>query len=122
MAFDSGLTYREVLALRECPTPADVFDDPTEQALIAWIDALSTQRGGIADRVSIAAREALGDPALVELTVTVGSTMLLNRLATGLQLATSDATIRRLGQVGFEPYRAPTYQPPTSVTIGVGAT
>ena len=118
VAFDSGLTHREVLALRECPTPAEVFDDPAERAMLAWIDALSTQRGAIADSISIAAKDALGDHVLVELTVTVGVTMLLNRFATGLRLPTSADTIARLGELGFDPHRTPTFQPAAPVTVG----
>jgi len=39
--------------------------------------------------------------ALVELTVTVGATMFLNRLATGLHLPTSDQVTARLSQEGL---------------------
>jgi AhpD family alkylhydroperoxidase len=118
VAFESGLSFAEVMALRECPTPSDVFHDSTEQALIAWIDALSTQRGLIADDVSAAARDALGEHRLVELTVTVGATMLLNRFASGLRLPTSDATLTALAELGFESYRAQTYQTAAGVTVG----
>jgi hypothetical protein len=40
--------------------------------------------------------------------VTVGATIVLNRLASSLHLPTSDATIRQLADLGFEPYRPPT--------------
>lgn len=99
VAFDSGLTQREVRALRECPTAWEVFDDPAEQALVRWTDAM-TQPGG-------------GRVRLVELTVTIGVTMLLNRFATGLDLPTSDETVGALAAHRYEPYRSP-----TPVTIG----
>jgi hypothetical protein len=38
---------------------------------------------------------------LVELTVTVGATMFLNRFATGLRLPTSPAQLERLRAEGF---------------------
>jgi AhpD family alkylhydroperoxidase len=133
VAFESGLTNREVVALRECPDPYDVFDDPTEQALIAWIDALSLTRGAVSDDVSDRARDALGDHRLVELTVTVGATMLLNRMATSLRLPTSESTLKQLTELGFESYRGvaepadrpapePTLSMPTPVgdLVGVG--
>lgn len=101
VASESGLSYAEIRALRECPTPGDVFDDPTEQALLSWIDAMTTTTGPIPDDVSDRALTELGDHRLVELTVTIGTTMLLNRFATGLRLPTSDETIRRLGELGF---------------------
>ena len=121
VAFESGLSFAEVMALRECPTPAEVFDDPAEQALLAWIDAMSTQRGFIADDVAAAARDALGEHRLVELSVTVGATMLLNRLASGLRLPTSDATLTELSELGFESYRARTYQTTAGVIVGGSA-
>lgn len=101
VAFDSGLTMREVTALRSCPDPSDVFDDERERALIAWIDAISTGTGPIDQSLSVEARDLIGPHQLVELTVTIGATVLLNRLATGLQLPTSDQTIARLAEHGF---------------------
>ena len=106
VAFESGLTQREVLALRSCPDPVEVFDDPREQALIRWVDALSTGTGPIRSDLSAEAAERIEPYHLVELTITVGTTILLNRLATGLRLPTSDETIRRLAQHGFESFDA----------------
>jgi AhpD family alkylhydroperoxidase len=114
VAVESGLTDAEVALLRDGDDQhlAAVFDDPDERALIAWIDALSTGRGAIDDSVSEQARRALGEHRLVELTVTVGATITLNRLCTGLRLPTSDETIQRLAEIGFEPYR-----PSTAVSV-----
>lgn len=100
VAYESGLTDDEVAALRDGST--DPFDDPAEQALIAWIDALSLGQGPVPSTVAQRAHETLGDHRLVELTVTVGATMLLNRMATGLRLPTSDDTLRRLAEHGLE--------------------
>ncbi len=114
VAAESGLSDDEVSALRDGDAPgiAGAFEDPDEQALIAWIDALSTGRGAIDDATSEAARLAVGEHQLVELTVTVGATITLNRLCTGLRLPTSDETLRRLAELGFEPYR-----PPVAVSV-----
>ncbi len=106
VAFESGLTHDEVAALRGSASAQDAFADPIEQALIAWIDALSLGRGSVPTDVATAAQAALGDHRLVELTVTVGTTMLLNRLATGLGLPTSDDTLRALAGRGFESFRS----------------
>ncbi len=117
VAFESGLDQREVRALRDCPDPTtDVFTDPVEAALIRWIDAVSTGTGAIDGAVSEEARSLLGDHRLVDLTVTVGATMLLNRLATGLQLPTSDETLIGLAKRGYEPY-----DPGTRVAIGAAS-
>jgi len=120
VARESGLSDAEVTALRSAGTDdvGATFDDPVERALIAWIDALSTGRGAVDAVVSEQARDALGEHRLVDVTVTVGATLLLNRLATGLQLPTSDETIRRLAELGFEPYGAVTA---VTVTTGRGA-
>jgi AhpD family alkylhydroperoxidase len=116
VAFDSGLTDREVLALREHPDPREVFDDSVEQALIRWTDALSVGGGAVDEAVAADARTSLGDHRLVELTVTVGTTMLLNRLATGLGLPTSTDTITALAGHGYS-----SYEPATRVTISGGS-
>ena len=65
-----------------------------------WIDALAGATGPIPDDVWDAAREHWPEHALVELTVTVGATMFLNRLATGLELPTSDQVAARLSRTG----------------------
>jgi AhpD family alkylhydroperoxidase len=112
VAFDSGLTDREVLALREHADPTEVFDDGVEQALIRWTDALSGGGGPVDEAVAADARTSLGDHRLVELTVTVGATMLLNRLATGLGLPTSADTVTALAGHGYR-----SYEPATRVSI-----
>ncbi len=117
VAHESGLSHREVLALRSCPDPSEVFDDPAERVLIAWIDALSLSTGTVDPDVSSEARTLLGDYRLVEVTVTVGTTMLLNRLATSLQLPTSHDTLEALSGHGYE-----SFDPGTSVVIEGGKT
>lgn len=100
-AADSGLDHHEVAALRLEEDAYDVFTDDVELALLRWVDALSTGRGPVAPEVSLDARRMLGEHRLVDITVTVGATMLLNRMATGLQLPTSDGTIARLAELGY---------------------
>lgn len=106
VAFDGGLSAEEVRALRGEGRVEEVFPDPSDQALIGWIDALTGGPGAVDAAVAEAARAALGDHQLVELTLTVGATWLLNRLATGLRLPTSDETFTRLNELGFESLRS----------------
>lgn len=113
VAFESGLTLREVLALRECPTPNEVFNDTSEQVLIEWIDALSLAGGAVPDDISTRMLSAFDDHRIVELTVTVGTTMMLNRFATGLRLPTSAGTIARLAEHGLDSSNHPSPLPPT---------
>lgn len=112
----AGLTTDELVALRREQAVEDVFTDPAELALIDWVDALATTTGPVDPLVATRAAVLLGDHQLVELTVTVGATMLLNRFATGLGLPTSDETVTKLAALQYEPY-----QHPIPVTIGVAS-
>ena len=86
-----------------------MFTDPVEAALLHWVDAVSTGTGAIDASTSAEAKQQLGDHRLVELTVTVGATILLNRLATGLQLPTSNDTIAALAKRGYESFNPGTH-------------
>lgn len=101
VALDVGLSADEVRALRGEVPLAETFADPAEVALIRWIDAMAGSVGPIADEIWSAARAAWADHLLVELSVTIGATMFLNRLATGFELPTSEATLTRLERDGF---------------------
>ena len=101
VALDVGLSTDEIRGLRGDIVLEDAFPQMAERALIGWIDALAGATGPIPDDVWDAAREHWPEHALVELTVTVGATMFLNRLATGLELPTSDQVSARLSQAGL---------------------
>ena len=101
VALDVGLSRDEIRGLRGDVVLEDAFPQVAERALIGWIDALAGATGPIPDDVWVVAREHWPEHALVELTVTVGATMFLNRLATGLDLPTSDQVAERLSQAGL---------------------
>ncbi len=101
VAIDVGLSLDEIRALRGDGSLDEVFPVAAERALLGWIDALSGSRGPIDERVWSAARAHWPEHVLVELTVTVGATMFLNRFATGLELPTSHDVARRLDEVGL---------------------
>ena len=107
VALDAGLSTEAVRILRdaEAMAPADTFAPafPTvrEQALIGWIDAVAYGRGAIAEPVNATVKANFADHEIVEITVLVGATMLLNRYATALQLPVGATTIERLAQEGF---------------------
>lgn len=101
IALDSGLSRDEVLALRgELPVD-EVFAEPGELALLAWVDAVALGRGPTPDGVTGGAKRFLSDPDLVELTLLIGATMMLNRYCTALELPTSPATLERLRSEGL---------------------
>ena len=87
VALDSGLTRDEVRGLRGELPFTDAFPEPSDRALVAWCDAVALGVEGDLD----AARAALhvDDARVVELTLLVSTTVLLNRYATALALPTS---------------------------------
>ncbi len=102
VATEMGLGSELVRALRDTPpgtTPPGIDDDTA--SLIAWIDAVAGGRGPIADDLHGAIADRLAEHEIVELVVTVGTTVLLNRLCTSLSLPSSPATLARLAAEGF---------------------
>jgi AhpD family alkylhydroperoxidase len=100
VALDAGLSRAEILALRLAADYRQVFTDPRERAVIAWSDA-AIQLGPVDPAVRAEAAEHLADHELVELTVLAGATLLLNRLATMLELPTAPKTLARLEGEGL---------------------
>lgn len=115
---EAGLSTTELRALRGELPLQDAFTDQVELALLDWIDALSTGTGPVDRLVATRARVLLGDHQLVELTVTVGATMMLNRFATALDLPVSAETGAVLDALGFQPLAtgALAPHPPTTAT------
>ncbi|HEV8651969.1 MAG TPA: carboxymuconolactone decarboxylase family protein [Actinomycetes bacterium] len=100
-ARDTGLALDEVRALRgELPLEA-AFDDPHELALLDWVDTVALGPGPVPDSARAAVRVWFGDAELVELTLLVGATVLLNRFCTALDLPTSPQVLARLAQEGL---------------------
>ncbi len=102
VALDVGLGDHEVRALRGEVPLEDGFPDPAEQALVRWIDAMAGAGGPVPDDVWEAASASWSDHLLVELSITIGATMFLNRFATGFELPTSQAVLDRLEHEGFD--------------------
>ncbi|MGI9022978.1 MAG: carboxymuconolactone decarboxylase family protein [Acidimicrobiales bacterium] len=102
VALDMGLGTERVCALRDA-TPGvrpPGIDDGTA-ALVAWIDAVAGGHGPVPDEVHAALADRFADHQVVELVVTLGATMFLNRLCTALGLPSSSATLARLAAEGF---------------------
>lgn len=100
VALDSGLSLEEVRALRGEDELGTVFK-AADLALIAWVDAVTLGRGAAPEDVAARARESMGDPELVELTLVAGATLMLNRYCSSLGLPTSPATLARLVEEGL---------------------
>lgn len=104
VALDLGLDARRVAALRDAaPGEAPLDLDEGTAALVRWTDAVALARGPIPDQAHAALADRYADHQIVELLVTLGTTMLLNRLCTALSLPTSAETLARLTAEGFAP-------------------
>jgi AhpD family alkylhydroperoxidase len=101
IALDCGLSREEVLALREASGIEAVFRDPADLVLIDWIDAVALGRGPVPAAVRRRLQDLYAEPDIVELTLVVGATMMLNRYCTALDLPTSPATLARLASEGI---------------------
>ena len=92
----------KVLLIDDALERLQTVDDDTA-ALVAWTDAVALATGPIADEVHAALARRYAEHQIVELLVTLGTTMLLNRLCTALSLPTSPETMARLAAEGFRP-------------------
>jgi len=95
VALDAGLSSEEVRALRGEGEIAAAFTDPRERAMIGWIDAVAAGRGPVDPAIAARTSDLLEDHVLVELTLTVAATLMLNRYCTALELADQNESHRR---------------------------
>ena len=102
VALDAGLSHHEVRALTTTPGPVggEVFGTPSERALLDWIEVVAGG-GPVDDAARVGLRRWWADHEVVELTVVIGVTLLLNRFATALALPTGAATLERLASEGL---------------------
>jgi len=109
VALDVGLELDEVRALRGDIGVESAFDEPAELALLAWIDAVALGPGEPSDDLTAEMHRHWRDFEIMELTLLVATTVMLNRFATSLQLPTNPNTLSRLAELGFS--RDPTETP-----------
>ncbi len=95
VALDAGLSRDEVLALRAA-APVSALRDPGELALVRWVDAVAAGRGPVPTQLRADLQAHHNDADIVELTLVVGVTLLLNRFCTALELPTSPEVLLRL--------------------------
>ena len=98
VAIDCGLTTDEIRALRGQRAVDVVFADERERTILAWIDAVALGRGPVDPTLQARVAAALADHELVELTLAVTATLMLNRYCTALDLPTPPATLARLAR------------------------
>lgn len=102
VALDTGLTVDEVRALRSPDRhPAESFPDPAERAVLGWVEAVAGTDGPVEVSHRDRLAEHFTDAEVVELTLLVGVTIMLNRFCTALELPSSPETLRRLAEAGL---------------------
>ena len=101
IAMDSGLSTGEVQALRGEKPWRDTFKDPIELALLAWTETVATGGKPVDEALLKGLKKHFGEADVVELTMLVATTVLLNRYATALDLPVADAHLVRLSQTGL---------------------
>ena len=101
VARGTGLSIDEVAALRGQQPLEEVVTDPRELALLEWVDVVAAGPGAVPEEARARLRERFGDPEIVELTLLVGATLLLNRFCTALELPTSPKVLGRLAEEGW---------------------
>ena len=103
IALDANVSTNELRVLRDAPAgqAGTRFPDAREAALLAWADAMSLGAGDIADEVFAPFKEHFAEPAIVDLTMTIGCTLMLNRYCTALELPVSAANLAKLADAGL---------------------
>jgi len=102
VALDSGLSLGEARALREEVPVDSEFSAAEDLALLAFVDAVAGAAGPVDQQVRSELTRLVGEPALVELTLLCGATIMLNRYCTALELPVSAAVLARLAREGLE--------------------
>jgi AhpD family alkylhydroperoxidase len=96
VARGAGLSREEVLALRGEADLATHFEGEAERALLGWIEAVASGPGPVDEPTTVSFRAHFSEADLVEVTLLIAGTMMLNRFCTALELPPSATTIARL--------------------------
>lgn len=102
IALDAQVTPEELVVLRDAAAgAASPSFDEQEAALLDWTDAMALGAGDIPETIAARFREHFTEPQIVELSMTIGCTLMLNRYCTALQLPVSPANLAKLAEAGL---------------------
>lgn len=102
VSMQAGLTQNEIMALRGEKEVQSVFIDPKERHLIAWTDAMSNGSHAVSDELRESMTQLFSDSEIVEISLCIGATIMLNRYATALSLPVDSEHIKLLKQNGYD--------------------
>ncbi len=101
VAFKSGLTRDQVLALRSDDRPTQPFTNERERVLIEWSDVVAQGPQRITSELRAAMAEHFDESEVVELTMLVGATVMLSRYATALEFPMDEEHLAFLENEGL---------------------
>lgn len=101
ISLDCGLSEQEVKALCQDDRWRSVFTNPREQALLEWTEAVAAGPKPVGDATLARFKQHFNQTELIELTLLVATTLLLNRYATALDLPASEAHLLRVSKIGL---------------------
>lgn len=103
IALRSDLSVDEVRVLRDsAPGEATrTFHDPAEAALLTWTDVVACGPEPVTDALHGSLAGHFSDAQIVELTMALTVTLLLNRFCTALDLPVSEGSIATLRDAGL---------------------
>lgn len=101
VALDVGLPPAEVASLCDAARPT-AFPDEREAAILAWTDSVAMGPGSVPDDVAQRLTGTVPDHDVVELTLLIGATLLLNRYCTALELPVSSGSLITLASAGLD--------------------
>ncbi len=101
VARNSGLTRNEVMSLRRSDDGMKAFESEREKALIRWTNAVAIGPQSVTDELKQEFKSQFSEAEVVELTLLVGATILLNRYATALDLPVAATHVEFLRNEGL---------------------
>ena len=101
VAHKAGFSLMEVQELRSLESVCSSFSQK-EQSLIRYIDQVAGTRKSIEDTLMKELKTLYSDAEVVEITLLIGATMMLNRYCTALEIPLSEATNTNLKELGFD--------------------
>ena len=100
-SIQAGLTHDEILALRGEKSVDDIFTDTKEKLLIAWTDAMCNGANAIPTSLKDQMTQQYSEADIVEFSLCIGATIMLNRYASALSLPVDPEHILMLNEKGF---------------------
>lgn len=101
VCIQAKLSHKEISALRGEISFEEIFTDSKERLLIKWTDAMADSTAPISSTLKEKMVEHYSEAEIVEFSLCIGATIMLNRYATALSLPVDPHHILTLEKQGF---------------------